>query len=275
MDKLNRNPATMSRADLSSLVKSARPGDTLGARQESVQGKKTLMLYLRRPGISNALGDLAGYGQTGRATAALWVASALDRFQDESLADVRAGKTHASTTDTVKRAITHITDAGGTGMIAGELSLRQMEKIANILVPPNIGDLMDVADSNPQKLRFQAFCERVLAEESFNFINAVSAFNAAIGPKGINVAKAEALVLEFIADPDHNATDIEREKYAPRQQVNLTHEDVKTVLTALRPLTSAKNFKAAIDHADAQVRHMLQMTLVPRFLKEDAGSGAG
>jgi hypothetical protein len=273
MDKINRNPATMTRADLSSLVKAARPGDSFGAREEIVQGTKTLMLYLRKPGIGNALGDLSGYGATARATAALSVGLALARFHDESSQDVRAGKVHASAADTVLRAITHL-DPGGTGMMAAELSLRQMEKIADILVPPDIGGLMDVPNRSPQKLRFEAYCKRVLVDESFNFINAVSAFNAGIGPKGINVAKAEALVLEFIADPDHNATDVEREKYAPRQQVNLTHDSVKLILDALRPL-NARNFKDAIDLADVHVRHMLQMTMVPRFLQEDAKTGAG
>jgi hypothetical protein len=273
MDKINRNPATMSRADFSSLVKSARPGDALGARQETVQGTKTLMLYLRKPGVGNALGNLAGYGETARTTAALSVGAALDRFQDETSQDVRAGKVHAGAADTVKRAIKHLHQPGASGMMATKLSIRQMEKIADILVPPDIGGLMDVPDGSPQKLRFEAFCKRVLVNESFNFINAVSAFNAGIGPKGINVAKAEALVLEFIADPDHNATEVEREKYAPRQQVNLTHESVKLILNALRPLNS-RNFKDAIDLADGHVRHMLQMTIVPRFLQEDVTAGA-
>jgi hypothetical protein len=274
MDKINRNPATMSRADFSKLVKAASPGEALAAREESVHGTKTLMLYLRKPGIANALGDLAGYGQTERATAALCVATALERFHDETTQDVQDHKFAASAVDTVKRAITHL-HPGGTGAIETGLSVRQMEKIADILVPPAIGDLMDVPDSNPQKMRFQAFCKRALVEESFNFINAVRAFNAGIGPKGIKVAKAEALVREFIADPDHHATASEREQYIPRQQVNLTHEDVNKVLHALRPMTSARNFKDAIDHADKHVRNTLQMYSVPQFLKEDVQPGAG
>jgi hypothetical protein len=274
MDKINRNPATMSRADFSKLVKAASPRDALAAREESVHGTKTLMLYLRKPGVANALGDLAGYGQTERATAALCVATALDRFHDETTQDVQDHKFAASAVDTVRRAITHL-HPGGTGAIETGLSVRQMEKIADILVPPSIGDLMDVPDSSPQKMRFQAFCKRASTEESFNFINAVRAFNAGIGSKGIDVAKAEALVREFIADPDHRATASEREQYVPRQQVNLTEMHVDEVLHALRPMTSAKNFKDAIDKADAHVRHMLQRHIVLPFLTQDTRSDAG
>lgn len=258
----------MTRADLSSLAKSARPGDELATREENVDGTKTLVLYLRKPGIGKALSDFAGYGQTGRASAALWVASALDRFEQETLRDVQNRKTHGSAVDTVKKAISHVQDAGNSGMIVTELSARQLEKIANILVPPKIGDLMDMPDSNPQKVRFQAFCKRVHAEESFNFINAVSAFKAGIGPKGINVAKAEALVQEFIADPDHSKTSDDREKYPPKQEVNLTGDCRTKVLDALRPL-NATNFMAAINEADRHIRHMLERDTVQPFLKED------
>jgi hypothetical protein len=44
-----------------------------------------------------------------------------------------------------------------------------------------------------------------VVEESSDLINPASGFNAGIGPGGINVAKTEALVFEFIADTDHNA----------------------------------------------------------------------
>jgi hypothetical protein len=97
-------------------------------------------------------------------------------------------------------------------------------------------------------------------------------------PRRINVAKAEALALEFVADPDHNATGAERAKHAARQVASLTHDcgnQVQVqVLDALRPL-NAKNFAAATEQADAQIRHMPQFAAIARFLKEGAQSHAG